>query len=164
MSIRPVHRTKHVVDAEGGTTAGVESVVDVINTVDDPSLGTSNENETGSKVNGIYLRVEVLHSTGVGRANCYLTLYKNIGGNIGGDRPLPNAVGINDMKRYILHQEMIMMNGDAGNGQPRTLFNGVIKIPQGFKRNGPKDKLQVCIFTPTVVADWCLQCIYKEFK
>ncbi len=164
-AIRPVHRIKHVVDAEGGTTAGVVSTVDLINTVDAPVLANTNQCETGSKVNGIYLRVETLHSSGAGRSNMYMIIFKNPGANIkGADVPVPNVVGLHDAKNKVIHQEMIMLNGDAGNGQPRVLFNGVIKIPKGYIRNGPNDKLQLLLLTPTVLSDWCVQCHYKEFR
>ncbi len=164
MAIRPVHRIKHVIDAEGGTTAGANSIIDLVQTVDAPVRANITECETGSKVNGIYLRVEVLHSSGAGRANMYLMVFKNQGNNLSSSRPNPNAVGGSDDKRFVIHQEMIMMNGDAGNGQPRTLFNGVITIPKGYRRMGPSDKLQVVLLTPTVLSDWCLQCHYKEFR
>ncbi len=164
-SIRPVHRIKHVVDSEGGTAAGTQSVIDLIETVDAPVLANTNECETGSKVNGIYLRVEVLHSSGAGRSNMYLAVFKNPGNNLGsGSIPLANAVGASDNKKYVIHQEMIMMNGDAGNGQPRVLFNGVIKIPKVYIRNGPSDRLQLFLLTPTVLSDFCVQCHYKEFR
>ncbi len=163
-ALRPIHRIKHVVDAEGGTTAGVVSVIDLIDTEDAPVITGTNECETGSKVNGIYLRVEALHSSGAGRSNMYMMIYKNTGDALGGARPLPNAQGGSDLKRNVIHTEMIMLNGDAGNGQPRVLFNGVIKIPKGMIRNGPDDKLQCVLLTPTVLADFCLQCHYKEFR
>ncbi len=164
-ALRPVHRIKHVVDSEGGTTGGTVSVIDLIDTVDAPVLANVNQCETGSKVNGFYLRVEVLHSSGVGRSNMYMMIYKNVGNNMTSARPIPDAVGLDDMKRYVIHQEMIMMNGDAGSGQPRVLFNGVIKIPRGYIRNGPNDKLQCVLLTKgSVDADFCLQCHYKEFR
>ncbi len=163
-SLRPVHRIKHVVDSEGATVAGTVSVIDIVNTVDAPVLATSNEVETGSKINGIYLRIEALHANTAGRANMYMMVYKNVGNNMTSSRPIPNAVGTSDMKRYVIHQEMIMLNGDAGNGQPRVLFNGVIKFPRGYIRNGPQDKWQVVLLTPAVVSDWCLECHYKEFR
>ncbi len=164
-SIRPVHRIKHVVDAEGGTTAGAVSTIDLINTQDAPTLANTNQVETGSKVNGIYLRVEVLHSSGAGRSNMYLAILKNPGNNLtAASIPAINAIGSSDMKNKFIHQEMIMMNGDAGNGQPRVLFNGVIKIPKGLIRNGPGDRLQLKLLTPTVLADFCVQCHYKEFR
>ncbi len=164
MSLRPINRIKHVVDSEGGLVAGTDSVIDMVLTTDTPVLASVNNCETGSKVHGIYLRIEVLHSSGAGRSNCYMMVFKNPGNNLSGSRPSPNAVGANDNKKFVIHQEMIMMNGDAGNGQPRTLFNGVIAIPKGYQRNGPNDKLQVVLLSPTVAADFCLQCHYKEFR
>ncbi len=139
-------------------------MIDLIDTKDAPVLGSPNQCETGSKVNGIYLRVEVLHSSGAGRSNMYLSVFKNPGNNMSATRPPPNATGADDNKRFVIHQEMIMMNGDAGNGQPRVLFNGVIKIPRGYIRNGPNDKLQLLLLTPTVLGDFCVQCHYKEFR
>ncbi len=144
--------------------AGTSSTVDLIDTVDAPVIGSPNQVQTGSKVNGIYLRIEVLHSSGAGRSNMYMFVWKNPGDNLSGSRPTPNSVGTSDNKKYVIHQEMIMLNGDAGNGQPRVLFNGVIKIPKGYIRNGPDDKLQLILFTPTVLSDWCVQCHYKEFR
>ncbi len=164
MALRPINRIKHVVDAEGGTTAGVVSVIDLIETKDAPVIANTNECITASKVNGFYLKVEVLHSSGAGRSNMYMMIYKNPGNSLTSARPIPNAVGGDNEKRFVIHQEMIMLNGDAGNGQPRVLFNGVIKIPKGYIRNGPNDKLQCVLFTPTVLADFCLQCHYKEFR
>ncbi len=141
------------------------SVIPIIDTVDSPVLTSPTQVETASKTHAIYLRIEALHAAQAGRSNMYMMLFKNVGNNISASsRPLPNAVGVSDMKRYVLHQEMIMLNGDAGNGQPRTLFNGVISIPRGMQRNGPDDQLQVVLQCPTVDADFCLQSIYKEFR
>ncbi len=79
--------------------------------------------------------------------------------------PNPKAVGISTIKKQVIHQEMILMSGDAGNGLPRPLFNGVIAIPKGYRRFGPDDRLQMGIVTGNsgVNADWCLQCHYRAF-
>ncbi len=161
-SIRPVQRIKHVVDSEGALVAGTRSVVDLITTVDQPVLANVNNVQTASTVNGIYLHVEVSHTSGAGRPNIYMAIFKNPGANLSnfdGD-----AVGADDNKKYVIHQEMLMMSGDAGNGLPRPLFNGVIAIPKGYRRNGPKDKLSCILFSKTVAADFCLQAHYKEFR
>ncbi len=164
MSLRPVHRIKHVVDAEGSVDDTPVVFVDLINTVDAPVLASTNQVETGSKVNGIYLHVEVSHTSGTGRPNIYMYVIKNPGGNLTG--PNPKLVGSDDNKRYVIHQEMILMSGDAGNGLPRPLFNGVIVIPKGLRRFGPNDKLTLALVTGNagVNADWCLQTHYKEFR
>ncbi len=166
MSLRPVHRIKHVVDAEGSVDDTPNVVVDLIVAVDAPVLASVNQVETGAKVNGFYLHVEVLHSSGTGRPNIYMMVMKNPGNNLSTTSISPKAVGLNDNKRYIIHQEMILMSGDAGNGLPRPLFNGVIVIPKGLRRFGPNDRLSVIFVTGNagIVADWCLQCHYKEFR
>lgn len=161
-SIRPVHRIKHVVDAEGGLTAGAQSVISIIDSDDAPVLANTVEVETGSIVNAIYAHVEVSHTSGVGRPNIYLVVFKSPGNNI--VTPPANAIGSNDAKKYCIHQEMIMMSGDAGNGLPRPLFNGVIMIPKHLRRFGPDDRLFFGILSPTVNADFCLQVHYKEFR
>ncbi len=161
-ALRPVHRIKHVIDSEGALVAGTKSTTDLIATVDAPVIGSTTQVETGSKVNGIYLHVEVSHTSGVGRPNVYMVILKNPGGLL--TIPAPDTIGDDKNKRYIIHQEMIMMSGDAGNGLPRPLFNGVIKIPRGYIRNGPSDKLQVILLSKSVAADFCLQAHYKEFR
>ncbi len=160
--LRPIQRIKHVIDAEGGLTAGAQSDTPLIKSVDAPLIGNITDVVTGSNVSAIYLHVEVSHTSGVGRPNMYLSVMKNPGNNL--VIPAANAVGSNDNKRYVIHQEMIMLSGDAGNGLPRPIFNGVIKIPKGYQRMGPDDRLYVSLLSPTVVGDFCLQCHYKEFR
>ncbi len=164
-SLRPVHRIKHVIDAQGTVDDTPNVIVDLINTVDAPVLAQSNQCETGSKVNGIYLKLEVLHSSGVGLPNFYMLIFKNPGNNLAAAIN-PKLVGIDDNKRFVIHQEMIMGSGDAGNGLPRVVFNGVIKIPRGYIRNGPNDRLQCIMVTgqSPINFDFCLQCHYKEFR
>ncbi len=162
MAMRPIHRIKHVVDAEGTATSTVANVP-LIEAKDAPVLANVTEVETGAKVNGIYLHLEVSHTSGTGRPNIYMAVYKDPGGSIA--TPDPSTVGSNDNKRFVIHQEMILMSGDAGNGLPRPLFNGVIAIPRGYRRFGPNDILALAIITKGAVqADWCIQSHYKEFR
>ncbi len=162
LATRPVNRIKHVVDSEGGLVIATQSAIDIIQTKDAPVLANTTEVETGSVVHGIYLHIELSHTAGTGRPNMYFVLWK-IPGNAF-NIPDGNAVGASDVKRYAIHQEMIMLSGDAGNGLPRPIFNGVIKIPKGYKRFGPDDRLRVALLSPTVTGDFCLQAHYKEFK
>ncbi len=162
MGLRPINRIKHVVDIEGGLTAASQSESPIITAKDAPVLANPEEVMLGSTINGVYLHVEVTHTSGTGRPNVYLAIIKNPGNNL--TNPQANAVGSSDEKKFVIHQEMIMMSGDAGNGLPRPIFNGVIKIPKGYRRFGPKDRLYVLLLSPTVVADFCLQAHYKEFR
>ncbi len=163
MSMRPVNRIKHVVDRQSALTAGSGENTVLLNTVDTPTLADTDGVETGSKVNGIFLVVEVTRTgtTSDVLANFYMYVGKNPGGNLA--LLEANVVGVSDNKKYILHQEMVMMQGfNAGN--PRTVFKGVIVIPRGYRRNGLNDQLVLRVFSPGVAVNYCIQCHYKEFR
>ncbi len=161
MSIRPVHRIKHVVDQQIGITAGSVTIINLMRTRDAPVLANTAEVETGSKCNAIYLHCEAYARTDAALANCYITVGKVPGSAFA--LPAPNVVGSSDLKRYIIHQEMVMLQR-AINGNPRAVFNGVILIPKGYRRNGPDDALALTILAPGVDIDFCFQCHYKEFR
>ncbi len=160
-NLRPIHRIKHVVDTQFATAAGAIFDVSLVSTVDAPVLANTNEVETGSNVNGIYLHVELNITTAAALANAYLMVFKNPGNNLA--MPNPNVVGADDNKRYVIHQEMLMMQ-QVANSNPRTIFNGVIRLPKGYRRMGPDDEVTVRVLTPGVAANWCLQAHYKEFR
>ncbi len=159
--LRPVNRIKHVIDVQSAIVAGTAENQDLINTVDTPTLANTKDVETGSTVNGIYLKVEVVATTSAALSNVYLIVWKNPGGNL--SSPAPNAIGSSDNKRFVIHQEMLMMQ-QQDNSNPRTLFNGVIGIPKGYRRNAPNDRLIFRILAPGVNINYCLQCHYKEFR
>ncbi len=160
-SLRPVHRIKHVVDQQGGLVLAIVSDNVLIESKDAPVLANTKEVETGSKVNAIYLNVEAYTTTAAALSNVYMSVYKNQGGNI--TAPVPNTVGANDNKRFVIHQEMKMLEQKV-NGNPRTVFNGVIMIPRGYRRFGPGDLLNITFLAPGVNVFFCLQCHYKEFR
>ncbi len=117
----------------------------------------------GARVSSIYLNVQVSpNETDAGAIpNAYMIIFKNPGSNI--TTPDPASVGTSDVKRFVIHQEMVMMNNLAG-GNPRTLFNGVIKIPKGMQRQGNDDLLTLSIKSTAVNIAFCFQCIYKEYR
>ncbi len=160
--MRPVNRIKHVFDSQGATALGVNFDRGLIRTTDTPILANTNEVQTGSTVNGIYLKVEVVNTgvTGV-LANAYMIIFKNPGGNL--TAPAANNVGLDDNKKYVIHQEMVMLQM-IDNSNPRTLFNGVIVIPRGYRRNAPNDELTCRVFSPGIELNICMQCHYKEFR
>ncbi len=160
-ALRPVHRIKHVIDNQGGLVLNVAQVIELVSTKDAPVLANTTEVETGSKVNGIYLKVEAYATTAGALANFYLAVTKNPGNNI--SFPNPNAIGSSDNKRFVIHQEMVMLEQSV-NGNPRTVFNGVIAIPRGYRRMGPDDKVHVILFSPGVNTSFCFQAHYKEFR
>jgi len=167
MGLRPVKSYKHVVDASG-TISDTNSTVDLIIALDNPVLSNVNGVQTASTVSAIFLNVQV--GTRVpfgGTPRVYFIVFKNPGANL--IVPDPTATGANDNKKFVIHQEMMMVNNFPVGGAsifPRTMFKGVIRIPRSYKRQGVNDRLQLILKTPDVtgLADWCIQCIYKEFR
>ncbi len=166
MALRPVHRIKHVVDSQFATTVGSAVNTVLVFGVDAPVLANTTEVETGSKVNGIYIKLEVSATSSAALANYYMIITKNPGNNI--TVPPANAVGADDNKRFVIHQEMVMLQkeptADSLGGNPRTVFNGVVVLPRGYRRFGPGDKLVMTTLSPGVTTDSCVQAHYKEFR
>ncbi len=160
-AFRPVNRIKHVIDIQFATAVAGQQSQDLIKAVDAPVIGNTEEVQTGSTVNGIYLKLEAGATSSASLPNAYMIIMKNPGGNL--TLPAPNAVGASDNKKYVIHQEMVMFQ-KVSDSNPRTLFNGVIVIPRGYKRFGPNDKLEMRVLAPGVSVNWCLQCHYKEFR
>ncbi len=159
--LRPVNRIKHVIDSQGGAVLGVITTVNLALAVDAPVLTNQADVQTGSTINGIFLVVEVYGTTSGALSNVYMSLGKNPGGLV--SLPQPNLVGVSDAKKYIIHQEMVMLQ-KVTNSNPRTLFKGVIAIPRGYRRNGPDDRWQLSLFAPGVNFDFCIQAHYKEYR
>ncbi len=164
-SIRPVNRIKHVVDAQNAVPVNTKISVVLMQADDNPALASTQEVNTGATVNGFYLTVEAVASetSTTATPNLYLIVYKNVGNNL--TMPNGNAVGSHDNKRFVIHQEMVMINPLDG-GSPRNVFKGVIGIPKGYRRFGPSDRLEIQYFIPStgVAINACLQCHYKEFR
>ncbi len=163
LGMNPINRTKHVVDSQFGTTLGTVVNTVLVQSVDATALADTDGCLVGATVNGIYLNVEVVSTSETGvLQNAYLMVAKNPGGNL--TFPVPNAVGADDNKRYVIHQEMIMLDSEATTHIPRTIFKGVIVIPKHLRRVGPADNIFVAVLTPGGTANWCLQAHYKEFR
>ncbi len=135
----------------------------MIQATDTPTLAATSSVQTGSTVHGIFLVIEVVNTEATQGVlpNVYLAVFLNRGGNL--TNIDANAVGSNDDKRYVIHQEMIMLQKQSGSN-PRTLFKGVIILPRGYKRFGPNDLLNIIIDSPGIDLDACLQVHYKEFR
>ncbi len=165
LNLRPVNRIKHVVDFQFALTAGTADNRVLALATDTPTLGVATSVETACTINGIYLKVEAYATTNVALSNFYMIIWKNPGGNLA--NIAPNTVGTNDNKRFVIHQEMVMLQKEPASelgGNPRTIFNGVIVIPRGYRRFAPNDNLTISTLVPGIGAETCLQCHYKEFR
>jgi len=150
-----------VFDLQGGVLLGVQTINTLVKTADNPIITNTNEVATGATVNGIYLHLEAYATTAGALSNFYIAIAKNPGFNL--TFPNANAIGADDNKKYVIHQEMVMLEKQV-NGNPRTIFNGVIVIPKGYRRFGPGDRLVLLVLAPGVNADYCFQEHFKEFR
>ncbi len=160
-SLRPVNRIKHVVDSQDGVTLNTILRKTIVQAVDAPVRANTAEVQTGSKVNGIYIKAEAYATTAAALANVYLAVLKNPANGL--TMPNPNVVGASVNKKHFIHQEMVMLEQSV-NGNPRTLFNGVVVIPKGMRRMAPDDRIKVEILAPGVNINVCIQSHYKEFR
>jgi len=160
-NLRPVNRIKHVVDSQNAVGLGVPLFLTLVDTVDAPVLANTDEVVTGSTINGIYLKVEINATSSAALSNAYMYVAVNPGNTL--TLPNPNVVGTFEEKRFIIHQEMVMLQ-QVTNSNPRTLFNGVIAIPRGYRRMSPNTRINLVIFSPGVNLNACIQCHYKEFR
>ncbi len=169
MALRPVKSLKHVIDATTATIDAVVTTVPLATAVATAALASPEEVQDACTINSIYLRAEaVTTEVFTLQPSIYMIVYKDPGDNLSSD-PSPNNVGPNPNKRHVIHQEMVMMSKDpAISSFPRTVFNGVIKLPRGIRRMGLQDKLKALFQGPpgetTGQTQLCVQCIYKEFR
>ncbi len=161
LSLRPVHRIKHIVENQQALGLGVQTVTTIIKAVDAPTIANREQVETASTVHGIFLNVQVAATSTASIANVYMAVVKNPGGNLSFTNA--NVLGSDDNKKYVIHQEMIMTEKNT-TAIPRTLFKGVIAIPRGYKRFGINDELEILLFSPGVNYEVCFEAIYKEFR
>ncbi len=165
MALRPVNRIKHVVDASATVAAAATAGFPIASATDTPTLAATGSVETGSKINGFYIRVEAASNEAISLGaipNFYFLLWKNPGGNL--TVPALNLVGSDDNKRFVIHQEMTMIENKGQGSNPRTIFNGVIVIPKGMRRMGPNDIWTVQTLCPILDNAVCIQVHYKEFR
>ncbi len=163
-SLRPIKSIKHIIDSQGGTVADTKTPIDLVVGSATVSAGT-NAVTIGSRVNAIFLNVQAYVLTGAGLNNFYMIIYKNPGNNIGAaDIPKGNAVGADEFRRQVFHQEMVML-GALANQIPITVFKGVIMIPRVFRTIRENDKITIQLFTgPGVTSNFCVQAIYKSYE
>ncbi len=165
MALRPINRIKHVVDSSATVAANTGHFISLALATDTPTLANTIGVETGCQVHGIYIKLEAASNEAIDLGaipNFYMYVWKNPGGNV--SRPSATAVGADDSKRFVFHQEMTMIENKGQGSNPRTIFNGVVVIPKGFSRFGPNDLLEIVLICPALATAICLQAHYKEFR
>ncbi len=165
MALRPINRIKHVVDSNSTLGKATDLTIVLAQATDTPTLAVTNSVETGSKINGFYIRLEVASNDPIDVGaipNVYMYVWKNTANDLVPTNP--NSTGDSDLKRLIIHQEMSMIENKGQGSNPRTLFNGVVVVPKGMRRMGPSDSWNVVVRGNVLDLAVCLQCHYKESR
>ncbi len=165
MALRPINRIKHVVDSSATIAAAAAGAFPIAIATDTPTLGTTNSVETGCKINGFYIRFEAASNEAIDLGaipNFYFYIWKDPGGNL--TAPAANAVGGNDNKNKVIHQEMTMLENKGQGSNARTVFNGVVAVPKGMRRMAPNDEWNIITLCPALATVQCLQVHFKEFR
>ncbi len=140
---------------------GANTFNPIVDTVESPVLGNTEEVRNPCHIKAIHLNVQVSATTSAALSNVYVYLCKNIGGNF--TLPAPNSVGTSDIKRYVIFQNMVMTERSTA-GNPRVLVNEWLAIPKRYQRMGANDQWQVGLLAVGTTNDFCIQAIYKEYR
>ncbi len=168
---RPVNSMKHVIDAQSTAIGTTQVVVDLVDAQDNPVTGTISAVHIGAHVRAIWLKIDAITVVGglaTDRPSLYMYVIKNPSNELNLANIPADQVGVSQRRKFVIHQEMIMLSKDSADNFPRTLMSGVVLIPKKYQRMGVDDKLQVVVqwnssISVTFEADICLQSIYKEF-
>ncbi len=161
--LRPVNSVKHIIDVQGGLVADTNSFTVLALGDDNPVLTSASEVQKGCKISSIYLDVQIVGLAAGGVLNnVYMYVFKNPAGLIS-TFPEGNKTGVSEFKKQIFHTEM-KMTGSSDSDIPQSLFKGVLRIPQRFQRMGALDTIGMVLYCPAATANFCIQCIYKEYR
>lgn len=171
LGIRPVNSLKHVIDITTATIGPTgQIIVDLSRTFDAPVTSSPNQVHVGSAIKAIYLKIEAITTVTIttGFPSLYFYVIKNPANEINLGNMLPDAVGVNARRKFVIHQEMMMLSKNSADNFPRTMFKGVIVIPKSYQRQGVDDRIQIQVGWSNTVdagaqAAVCIQSIYKEF-
>jgi len=161
----PLRTVKHIVDKQDATSLGVKNNTVLILAKDNPAITNTEQVQTSSKVNGIFLNVQVIGLAAGGVLNqIYMIIYKNPNADIAvAQIPNANVTGASPFKRHIFHTEMIM-GSSSSDDIPQTLFKGVIPLPKHMRAFRFDDTVELQLFSPGGTFNICVQCIYKEIR
>ncbi len=165
LALRPVNSVKKVIDSTGALAASTVTTVTIANSLAAVAWTDGGDNNIPqySNLYGVYLSLyctlDGAPDASVPEISWYIS--KNPGNNL--TMPEPSLTGGNDNRRWILHEGKGLLSFDTV-GQPRLLFEGVIKIPKKMQRFSLDDTLDVRILSENHNGFFCLKSIYKFFR
>ncbi len=161
LGLRPVNSNKNIVhqtDSVGATLGSKNIAI----TVDNAALTSTAQIERGSSIKAIWLSLDFcgLAATGVLQVT-HVYLIKNPGANL--TLPLPGTEGGSNEKKFIFKQwdQMTMRNQD---GNPPYHWEGWIKIPRVYQRNGADDVYSIAFACSSAAGHISFTAIYKWYR
>ncbi len=162
--LHPVNSVKKVIDISGALASGTVSINPIANVASTAWVDAGDANvPQGSRISSVYLSIFMYIDAPTASSVPLLEwfLCKNPGSNL--TFPAPGAVGADDNKRWVLHEEK-GLSGDIANGGTPMVFKGVIKIPGPKGKMSKDDQLQVRLLSPNHAGFFCLKAIYKFYQ
>ncbi len=175
MAKRPINSIKNVFDTSGVLPAGVNTIIGTL--VDTLEYGNPTDGKSqvikGSNVNGVYLSMFFsLDANQAGAGSVPLMdwyIIKNRNASLGTSfsavnaefLPFPGDTGGNASKSNIFHEEKGLI-GEKNDGS-KMVFQGVIKIPKGFRSFNAKDQILIAARSNFDVV-FCIKCIYRWYS
>ncbi len=165
-ALAPINSIKHIIDTSG-TLLMDSTVVNVPICVAVPNVDTSvfkpGDVRVGAKVNGFFLSIFALGSTGAGIGPGSINWYISKAHSNQTGFPAPGVTGVSTLRNQIFHEE----KGLAGSqdGTP-MIFKGVIAVPRGMRRMREGDSFNIRLNvenTATADGQFCLKAIYKSY-
>ncbi len=161
LSLRPVDSIKNVryLEASIGTTI-VNHVIS--NAVDNPVTSVTNDVKRGCTIKAIWLSFDICGLAGTGvQQTTTVYMMKNPGANL--TPPNPRTEGSSNEKKFIFKEwnYMTMRNQD---GNPPYHWEGWIKIPRRYQRQGTADQISLHWLCTNAAGHITIQSIYKWYN
>ncbi len=159
--LRPVKSTKNAVYVEASTGTSLSTII-LSNAIDTPVIGTNNAVGRSSTIKQIWLSLDVCGLAGTGvLQTTSIYLMQNPGANL--TPPAPRTEGTSNEKKYIFKtwNAMTMRNQD---GNVPYHWEGWIKIPRVYQRQGQDDQLTLAIIATTAAGHISVYATYKWFE
>ncbi len=141
----------------------VQSAVNLSKAVANPANTTTNDVSFGCLIKAIYLTIDMCGLAATGVLNTMdIYIMKNPGNNL--TPPSPLSVGSSNEKKFVFRQwrYMAMRNQD---GNPPYHWEGWIKIPPRYQRQGVDDIIEINVVTSATGAGHCsISAIYKWYR
>ncbi len=165
-SLRPVVRTKHVVDTAGELAGGNTSTITL--GLEKPVRADPFDPAQivlAGSVNGIFLSIFIIGATGAplnGAIDWYIAKRRS-GQQKSTEFPEPGQTGISDIRNQIFHEEKGLAG--SGDGTPMA-FKGVVVVPKHMRRTRSNDEFFIKLKSVDVTnnATFCVKAIYNEYQ